>query len=309
MITDKQRSERINYIGSTDAPGILGMSRYSSPLKVWCEKTGILKPEDIGNKLHVRIGTKMEQVVSELYEEETGKKLRKVNETVYHKKYPFIACNLDRYIVGEDTILEIKTASEYKKLEWNEDDIPQEYIIQVYHQMAVTGKKAEICCLIGNSSLKIKKIHYDEKSLEMLIDKEVEFWNKYVVPKIQPEIIIENDSEILKNIYPIASNKIVLSLSPEINPQIKRVEECTKTIKMLESEIEVIKNNVKNMLKDSESGVTDEYCISWKNSKWAGIDQKKLKTIFPDIYEQVKSEKEIRKFSFKKLGDSNDQHL
>ncbi|MBL0320310.1 MAG: YqaJ viral recombinase family protein [Alphaproteobacteria bacterium] len=303
MITDKQRSERINYIGSTDAPGILGMSRYSSPLKVWCEKTGVLAPEDIGDRLNVRIGTKMEQIVAELYEEETGKKLRKVNETIYYKKYPFIACNLDRYIVGEETILEIKTASEYKKMEWDDEEIPQEYIIQVYHQMAVTGKKAEICCLIGNSSLKIKQIPYDEKLLQMVTDKEVEFWNKYVIPKIQPEILIENDSEILKNLYPTALNKTALNLPDEINVQIKRIEECVRTIKMLESEIEINKNNVKNILKDSESGVTNEYSVSWKNSKWAGIDQKKLRSEFPEIYEQIKTEKEIRKFSYKKLGE------
>ena len=73
MLTAQQKKERLNYIGSTDIAGVLGMSQYKSPLSVWSEKTGQIIPEDISNKLQVKLGIKMESIVGELFTEETQK--------------------------------------------------------------------------------------------------------------------------------------------------------------------------------------------------------------------------------------------
>ena len=49
--------------------------------------------------------------------------------------------DVDRLIVGENAGLECKTASAYNADKWKDNVIPEHYLIQCYHYMAVTGKK------------------------------------------------------------------------------------------------------------------------------------------------------------------------
>jgi putative phage-type endonuclease len=124
MLTPKQISERRGYIGSTDSAAILGLSRYSTPLHVWAVKTGQIIEEDISGKLPVRLGHKLEQAVAELFSEETGKKLHRVNETIYHPKYPFLAANVDRRVVGEKAAVEIKNVGAFRRDDWRDGASP-----------------------------------------------------------------------------------------------------------------------------------------------------------------------------------------
>ena len=40
---------------------------------------------------------------------------------------------------GKKCIFEAKTASAYKAEQWEDDKIPEEYMLQIQHYMAVTG--------------------------------------------------------------------------------------------------------------------------------------------------------------------------
>ena len=110
--------DRRTFLGGTDAAAVLGLSRYRTPLQVWAEKTGALDEQNIDDKLHVKLGKRLEEVVAELYTEKTGKKVRRVNETLYHPQFPFLAANIDRRVVGEDTLLECKTTNSFKAKEF-----------------------------------------------------------------------------------------------------------------------------------------------------------------------------------------------
>ena len=46
------------------------------------------------------------------------------------------------FITGEDAGLECKTANAYNADKWKGGKIPLHYVVQCYHYMAVTGKKA-----------------------------------------------------------------------------------------------------------------------------------------------------------------------
>ena len=141
--------KRKEYIGGSDCAGVLGLSRWTTPLKIWAVKTGQIVPEDISQKIAVKLGNKLEQTVCELFTEQTGLKVRRVNETLFHKDYNFIGANIDRKIEGQDVILEAKTCSAFKAKEWGEDEIPAEYLLQCYHYLAVRFKdslaKTEYC--------------------------------------------------------------------------------------------------------------------------------------------------------------------
>ena len=164
--------DRRTYIGGSDAAAILGLSRWRTPLGVWAIKTGQVVPQDISQKVPVKLGNKLEQAVAEFFEEELQKKVYPITEqacqslglryfireedgqkkiTFMHPQYDFLGASIDRGVEGEEAGLECKTTSAYKTREWEGEQIPIENIFQCLHYMAVTGwPKWYIAALIGN---------------------------------------------------------------------------------------------------------------------------------------------------------------
>ena len=72
-----------------------------------------------------------------------------------HKQYPFMIANVDRLVVGQSAGLECKTAGYYSTDDWAMG-VPEYYIPQVQHYMAVTGYIAwYVAVLIGGQEFKI----------------------------------------------------------------------------------------------------------------------------------------------------------
>ena len=143
--------ERRKYIGGSDIAAVMGMSRWKTPLKLWLEKTGECEPVDLSKVEAVQLGSELEEFVAQKFSKETGKQVRKQSKMYVHKDYPFMIAHVDRLITGTDEILECKTCGSHKKDEWEGEDIPQEYVLQVIWYLGITGKKkAYIAVLIGH---------------------------------------------------------------------------------------------------------------------------------------------------------------
>jgi len=301
--TKEQLEARKTYIGGSDAAAILGLSRYKTALEVWAWKTGQVVPDDISDKVHIKLGNKLEQTVAEFFMEETGKKVQRVNETLFHPKYPFLGANLDRRVIGEDALLECKTANQFKMREWEGEEIPIEYIIQCVHYLAVTGiKKAYIAVLIGNMVFKWKEITRDEKVINDMVKKEVAFWNNFVVPKVMPMTITSEDGGILYALYPKAAEESVVELGDDASRICESIDSLEADEKVLKKEIDEQKNTLKAMLKTYEMGVTAKYKISWKNQEERRIDVELFKKEEPGLYEKYSklTSKRVLRVSVKK---------
>lgn len=258
--------ERNKYIGGTDAAAILGLSRYKTALQVWAEKTGQIDVPDISGKLQVKLGNRLEQTVCELFTEETGKKVHRVNETLFHPDYNFIGGNIDRRVVGESAIFEAKTTSAWNLDEWEGDEIPQEYICQVMHYLMVTGAKTGyIACLIGNQKFVWKEIARDEKLVAELLKREVTFWNEFVLKNVMPMQISAKDTDTLYQLFPDAIVGEEVQLTDAENVIIEMLRGLEQDKKSLDGQIEQMKNRLKASLKDKESGITDKYRVKWSN--------------------------------------------
>lgn len=287
--------DRSTFLGGSDAAAVLGLSRWSTPLKIWAEKSGQLLPEDISGQINVRLGNKLEQTVAEFFMEETDKKVHRVNETIYHPKYPFLAANIDRRVVGEEALLECKTASAWVAKEWAGEDIPQEYVIQVLHYLAVTGKKyGYIAVLIGNQDFKWKKIERDEEVIKSMIEKEVNFWNNFVVPKVMPMQISYQDSDTLYRLFPTAEEGSVVELGDDADKLIETRNAMVQDKKSLEAQLDRMENEIKAILKENESGESERYIVTWKNQVRSNVDSKKLAEEFPEIHAKVQKEIALR---------------
>ena len=281
-ITKEQLEERKKYIGASEAAAVLGLSRYDTPLGIWAVKTGQLAPSE-EETLPMWVGTESEAMVAKRFMLETGKKVRRVNDTLYHKKYPFLACHLDRKVEGEGAILECKTANAFKYREW-EDDIPTEYIVQVYHELACSGyKKAYIACLIGNAKFVVKEIFRDEKVINDMIKKEVSFWNDFVIPKILPGQIMAADDDVLYKLFPITSDEEVVELTDQANMICESIDSLQADAKVIKRQIEEQKNELKVMLGEHAVGSTGRYKVSWRNQSQERLDTKRFREEEPEI--------------------------
>jgi len=293
--TEEAKEARKKYIGGSDAAGILGLSRYSSPLSVWAIKTGEVKPKDIDDVVAVKLGNKLEQTVSEFFTEETGKKLVRVNKTLTHPKYDFLKANIDRKVVGENAGFEAKTAGPFKTKEWKDDEIPVEYLIQCIHYLAVTGWDAwYIAVLIGNQRFLWKKIDRSEGVINNLVKKELEFWNDFVLPKVMPIQITADDSDILYELFPQATPETQVELGDDIQKLCEIRDSSFADMKILERQIEEYNNTIKSKLKENEMGITKTYKITWRNQLERRIDTKLFKEEQPEMYNRYAPERSKR---------------
>ena len=309
MLTKEQIEERKAYIGASDCAAVLGLSRWSTPLEVWAIKTGQVEQEDISDKLPIEVGNELEDLVCKLFEKRTGKKTHRVNETQYHPNHKFIAANLDRRIVGEDALLEAKTCSGWKAKEWEGTEVPREYLLQVQHQLAVTGKAyGYVAVLIGgNQDFVWKRVDRDTDLIRDIIKKETEFWVSFVEPKIMPTVMTKNDGDILCQLYPDSAEETEVQLGEEANIIVDLLEGLNADADLLEGQIEKARNDLKAMLKDAAVGLTDKYKITWKTQTRNGVDVKKLQETKPEVYKEVCKESKSRVLRISKIKTKGDK--
>ena len=75
---DKWLKTRDLGIGGSDAAVIMGMNSYKSLYRLWMEKTGQADPEDLTGNMSVYWGTKNEPAIANWFQEETGKKVKRL---------------------------------------------------------------------------------------------------------------------------------------------------------------------------------------------------------------------------------------
>lgn len=302
-LTEEQVKERLGYIGASDAAAVLGLSRWSTPLEVWAEKTGQVPPKDLSENLAVEVGTELEDLVAKLFSKRTGLKVRRANETRIHKVHPFLAANLDRLIEGTDEILECKTASGWKAKEWEGEDIPQEYVIQVMHQLSVTGKRrGHIACLIGgNADFRYKVVERDEQAIKAMVEKEVYFWKTFVEPRVMPTTITKNDSDILGQLFPMGADEEPVQLGEEADRLLDLLEGYEADAKALEGQIDQTKNEVRALLQDKQVGVTGRWKVTWRDVVSRRIETARMKKEAPELYLAWSAESKARQLRTSKL--------
>lgn len=291
-------------IGGSDCGSILGMNKWESPYSLWVKKVypDLIKEDQSENEF-IYWGNELEDIVAKEFERRTNKKVRRHNYMMYHKNYDFISANVDRVVIGENALLECKTASEYKKGEWQDDNVPGSYMAQCYHYMSVTGvDRVYIAVLIGGNHFVWKTIERDDEVIEQIIKKEVEFWNDYVVTKTPPPVDgSDATSEALNVFWQDTKNSSIVVEDSEAS-YFKAIQSINKQIKELQSEKKGYENSLKELLGENEKAVTNGYEATWKPQQQKRIDSKRLKEEQPEIYEKYIKEVKSRPFKVKETN-------
>ena len=273
---------RKKYIGGSDASAVIGANPYRSAYALWAEKTG--KVPGFEGNITTKVGAYLEELVAQMFEEETGKKVRRKNATLVNDIYPFACANVDRLVVGEDAFLEIKTTNSIPLMRSlrNSDEFPDAYYCQCVHYLAVTGlKKAYLAVLINCRELKIYSLDRDQAEIDALMGAEKDFW-QCVENNTPPAVDGSKSSEdTLSAIYPesngetvdISAFNTILSERSQLDAQIKALTELKKECE----------NKVKAFMQNAAKGESDRFKVSYPSSVRRTFDVKSLAADHPEI--------------------------
>lgn len=271
---------RSHYIGGSDAAAVVGLNSFSSPYALWAEKTG--KVPGFEGNLATEVGTYLEEFVAQKFAAETGKKVRKCNQSFFNSDYPFAIANIDREIVGEDAGLEIKTTSEMNLRKFRGGEYPENYYCQCVHYMAITGKKRwYLAVLVGNREFMWFTIERDEAEIEALMTAEKLFWD-LVERNIPPEPDgMRATTETIKTLFPENDETTVdlFGHAADLDCYIALGEQ----IKDLEEQRNEVANRVKDFMGEAGRGECERYRVSWTSSTRRTFDNKRFAAENPDI--------------------------
>lgn len=206
-------------IGGSDASAIVGANPYKTNVDLWKEKTGRIEPEDISSKDYVRYGVQAEDNLRKLFALDYPEfnVEYKPFDMFYHPKYPFIFGSLDGRLTHLETglkgIYEGKTTnilSSYHQEKWSNENIPQNYYVQLLHYMLVTNYdfaiiNAQLKFILSNQNDRItdftlqniqikmiRKIFWKkdcQDDIEYLLQQEIKFW-ECVQRDVEPDLVL-----------------------------------------------------------------------------------------------------------------------
>ena len=287
-------------IGGSDASVVCGISRYKSPVELWMEKTNQIPCQEAGEAAYW--GTQLEAMVRTEFSKRTGVEVRRVL-LLQSAEYPFMLANLDGVCEHPDLgtcVFEAKTASAYKAGEWD-DAIPDEYMLQIQHYMAVTGYQgAYIAVLIGGNTFRWRFVARDESLIACLIELEADFWN-HVKDGTPPPLDGSNAAvRFLSEQFPNSTPQSQIILPDTAAELLRQYEDACEQLEDIAQQKQQAENLLKQMMGENEIGKLENHIVTWKSIAQERLDSKTLKAEHPALYRKYTNRTSYRRFSVRK---------
>lgn len=298
-------------IGGSDAGAILGLNPYSSPTRVFLDKTGQIEEQE--DNYAMKIGRDLEDYVARLFTEETGKKVRRRNAMLINDAYPFAVANVDREVVGEKSLLECKTTTALDPRDLLDGNAPDSYYCQCMHYLAVTGMERcylAILYLNNPKTFEILEITRNDDAIDSLMETESTFWNEYVQQNLLPPPDGSDATEkayksFFKRSRPELPTVDLNSLEADFERRALLIEQK----KEIEREINKIDERAKMMMEEAEKAETDSWNISWKTQRRKTLDTARIKAEDPELYDLYGKESESRVFRVSKKKNTRRKRI
>lgn len=270
--------KRTQYVGGSDVPAILGLSKYKTQYELAREKAGIVQPEFISNP-YIQFGNKMEPFIREYIN--TVNSLNFITETFVDKEN-MIRSNVDGIDLENKILLEIKTHGA------NPTEKVYEAQMQLYfHQtgcsygwLAMYHRPSDFDLEFDRENLVIKEIERDTGYIEKILDAIETFWIRVEYMKEKPDM---TESEYY-------------SIGNDVNKLVARVERFELEMLEFEKKTKVLKEQQKeyrellyqkmeeNDIKKIDTG--DIVITRVLPTTRLSVDSTRLEKEKPDIYDQ-----------------------
>lgn len=288
-------------IGGSDVGVIAGLSPYKSPMMLYLNKIGELPDEQAGEA--AEWGHILEPIIAEKFKVEKGFHVQRRNAILQHEEYPFMLANVDRLYrdpsTGEWGVLEVKTASEYKKGEWDGDTVPETYYLQLQHYLLVTGfKEGHLAVLIGGNKYRSYKVEANAQVQEYLVQLESAFWQMVTERRMPAMDGSEATANYLKKVYATAEKGKAIELPAEAREVYDAMKSAAEEAKAWADKENLFANQLKAMIGDAEIGMLPGGGkVRWSTVNQTRFDTAALAADHPELAEKYKKASSYRKFT------------
>lgn len=165
---------RSKYIGASDAPIIMGVSPWKTPLQLWEEKVGIA---DHTQKTQALLrGVDLESYARESFERIV--KMDVFPQVIYHPHNNYMMASLDGLSLDGKCAVEIKCPGAKSHAIALEGKIPDIYIPQLQHQLACLELESMWYYSFDGEDGVAIKVARDDEYIKRLMEREKEFWDR-----------------------------------------------------------------------------------------------------------------------------------
>ncbi|MCI1985293.1 MAG: YqaJ viral recombinase family protein [Lactobacillus sp.] len=254
-------------IGGSDVAAILGLSPWNSPYSVWATKTGRIPITDQGNEF-THWGTIMEPILAHEFQAVTGKRVYRQNKTYYDPEHPYLRANIDRDIAGEEGFLEIKTATEYKSSEWEGDQVPVPYQLQVQHYMHVLDRPyVYFAYLVGGHHFGYKRVDRDQEAISIIEPQLIDWWEQHIIKDVPPDPDgTAATTAALRALYPEDDGE-ALSMDTSFDSLLTSREELKSSMESSKEATDAIDNKLRETIGEASAGETTNWIVTNKANK------------------------------------------
>lgn len=185
-------------IGGSDAPVIMGVSPWMTPVELWRAKLGMEPEVELNDAM--RRGLEMEPVARAFYEAHTGMVVQPA--FLIHPEHEWLHGSLDGLSFDGDLAIEIKCPGRSVHEEAREGHVPGRYWPQIQHYLMLSGASVLHYWSFDGAEGALIPVEPDKAYHEELFEKERAFW-RCVIERKPPEPVVYqgrvdyNDAETL----------------------------------------------------------------------------------------------------------------
>lgn len=271
-------------IGGTDVAAILGLHPYRSALDVWARCAG-LSEDDQPDNPRMAWGRRLEPVVLDAYEEQTGAKLDR-GGTVTLAAAPWAHGSLDARVQGGGAIVDAKTTRDASR--WGApgtDEMPAEVACQLMHYAWLADAPAgHAAVLVAGSDFRIYCLPRDEEMIGLQVEACAKFWRDHVMTGTPPDVDgSEACARYLARRWPRHEAEL-LTATPEIEEAIGRLRDARAEVATAEERQRLAEAEIKAWLGEHEGCTSSLGKLTWKAGKpTQRLDLDRLRAEHPEV--------------------------
>jgi predicted phage-related endonuclease len=169
----RKTADRRYFIGGSDARIIMGDDE-AALLRLWREKRGEAKPEDLSGNLVVQLGLATEDLNRRWYQANTGQALTDVQRRIRHPALRWMAATLDGRVEATGAVFEAKFMLPWS---FSEAVAAEKHLAQLQHNMWVVAARTAVLSVITGGGKWVEiTTHADPLYQHLIVTAERKFW-------------------------------------------------------------------------------------------------------------------------------------
>lgn len=271
---------RRTFIGASDAPAVLGISPWATPLDVWADKLNL--GQRFEGNLSTDMGHALEELIRRTLADHLGRAVTFDGTTVRHKDHPHIAASVDGWVTdgrGHE-LAECKYVGPTTAHQWR-NGVPVYVQAQCQVQMAVTGaKRVHVAALIVDYGPQFftAVIERDDAVIDEIIGRLNQFWAEHIESGARPDTDGMNPDQVrrrLEQMYQPPEDANPVRLPHELATLVADIKRTKALKRDLEKQIAAAENELRLFMVDNQA--TDAFiddnqkpAVTWRTVERAG---------------------------------------